>query len=107
MGRNEEDMRRAPENLSGQHAMRPEPAARENRKLNVIDGRARRTRWKGRATRYGIAVEPPGMFTRFMQLKHVPDNLEGIPFGAGAMSAQGTRNVYADKHICSARSRLS
>jgi hypothetical protein len=36
------------------------------------------------------------MVTRFRELKHVLDDLEGIPLGAGAMSAQGTRNVYAD-----------
>ena len=109
MGRNKEDIRRAPENLGGQRAMCPEPATRKNRKFNIVDRGSRRTHEKGRDTRCGITVEPPGMVTGFRKLKHVPDDLEGIPFGAGAMSAQGTRNVYADKHIyvpLPSRSRL-
>ena len=36
------------------------------------------------------------MFIGVRQLKHMPDDFEGIPLGAGAMSAQGTRNVYAN-----------
>jgi hypothetical protein len=30
------------------------------------------------------------------QQEHMPDDFEGIPLGAGAMSAQGTRNIYAN-----------
>ena len=88
-----------PENLVGQCTMCPEPAAGKHDKFNVVDGGSRRTHKKGRNPRCGITVEPPGMVTGFRKLEHVPDDLEGIPFSAGAMSAQGTRNVYADKHF--------
>ena len=102
MGRNKEDVRWAPENLSGKCAVCPKPATRKNCEFNIIDRGSRSTREERRGTRCGITVEPPSMVTRFRKLKHVPDDLEGIPFCAGAMSAQGTRNVYADKHIYSA-----
>jgi hypothetical protein len=36
------------------------------------------------------------------KLQQVADDLKGISFSAGAASAEGTRSVYADLHICRA-----
>ena len=102
MGRNKEDVRWAPENLSGKCAVCPKPATRKNCEFNIGDRGSGGTSDKRRDTRCGIAVEPPSIITGFRKLKHMLDDLEGIPFGAGAVSAQGTRNVYADKHVYSA-----
>ena len=107
MGRNKEHIRWAPQHLGGQGAMCPKPATRQNCKCNIVDWGAGGTDGKRGNAWFGITVEPPDVITGFGELKQVPDDLQGIPFSAGAMSAQGTRNVYANKHICDANPSFS